>query len=302
MDSATQNGDRWWLKPTGNSLGTSSGFGFAFGDHSNPGTEKYWRRPPSPVAVQEPQPEPQPELEPVEASDTEPVSKTKLPDDPLYSNWDILSSKDRKKREKSRMKKGTPIPGKDFEWPPPPASPTTLLMQDPASEPEPEPEQALEPEEEPVLEPEAEPEPEPELAAKIPDDPLYSNWDILRSKDKKKREKSLLKKGLPIPGKDFEWPPSPPVPLAQDRTPGPEPEPVLEPESLLEPEPEPEPAPTPESVIEEFEPQFEHSAQPEPEPKNESLRSASFPPQSERTVCAQSIATGTSSLLSLLSK
>ncbi|KAE8131606.1 hypothetical protein BDV38DRAFT_288550 [Aspergillus pseudotamarii] len=290
MDYAAQNGDKGCPTATSKSFGTSFGFGFAFGDQSNLGTEKYWMRAASPVAVEEPQPEPQPEVEPVAAPDPEPVPDAKLPDHPLYDNWDNLSSKDKKKREKLLIKKGLPVPGKDFDWPPPPTAPVEEkpeLEPEPVveKEPEPEPVPELEPEPESVLE--LKTEPEPKLAAKLPGDPLYSNWDNLSSKDKKKREKSLMKKGLPIPGKDFEWPPRHPALLLEDTGP----------QGAAEPEPEP----TPEPVIEELGPRFGHSIQPGPELKKESPRPTSFPPQSERTVCAQSIAAGPSFLLSLLS-
>ncbi|GLA54862.1 hypothetical protein AnigIFM63604_001171 [Aspergillus niger] len=103
---------------------------------------------------------------------------------------------------------------------------------EPACEPEPilepdrEPEPACEParEPEPLFEsvaeeaiptpaPEPEPEPEPEptpepdsLAPGIPDCYLYENWNTLSQKDRRKRERSLIKIGFPIPGKDFELP------------------------------------------------------------------------------------------------
>ncbi|KAI2862635.1 hypothetical protein M747DRAFT_301726 [Aspergillus niger ATCC 13496] len=86
-----------------------------------------------------------------------------------------------------------------------------------------------EPPYEPAFEPE--PEPEPEIKApEIPDSPLYKNWHTLSSKDRKKREKVLIKNGLPIPGKDFELP-----------VPNDEPPPEAEPELPAEPEPEPVP-------------------------------------------------------------
>ncbi|RAL13199.1 uncharacterized protein BO97DRAFT_389014 [Aspergillus homomorphus CBS 101889] len=102
-----------------------------------------------------------------------------------------------------------------------------------------EPELCVEPEPEPVLEPESEPEPQ---APAIPDNPLYNNWWNLNSKDRKRREKQLVKKGLPIPGRDFELP----TPPNGEPAPEPEPEPELEPEPFPEQEPIPEPQPIPE--------------------------------------------------------
>ncbi|KAE8332281.1 hypothetical protein BDV39DRAFT_200429 [Aspergillus sergii] len=245
-------------------------------------TEECRARPALPIVVQEPDPEPQPQPQP----EPEPVAAPTLLDDPLYNNWDSLGAKDRKKREKALVKKGLPIPGKDFDWPPPPP-----------------PEIALEPELEPVLEPEPEPEPElqaeQEPAPELPDDPLYNNWDSLGAKDRKKREKALVKKGLPIPGKDFDWPPPPPPEVVLE----PEPEPVLEPEPepAQEPEPQPELELEPEPVLEpEPEPQLEPEPELEPELEPQSPRLNVFPPQPERTVCANNGTTG-SSLLSLLS-
>ncbi|KAE8366515.1 hypothetical protein BDV27DRAFT_125228 [Aspergillus caelatus] len=253
MDNGPQNGDKLWSTPTDNSFDTSPGFGFSSRDRSNLSTEEHWTR--CTPSVQEPEPEPKAEPETVAAPDPEPTFAAKLPDDPLYDNWNNICAKDRKKRTKSLTKKGLPIPGKDFQWPP---RLQALVVESPEPLPQ------LEPESEPA----AEPEPEPLAAAKMPDDPLYNNWDDLSAKNRKKREKSLTKKGLPVPGKDFPW----------------------------------SPTPTPEPVIEELEPQLEHPAQPEPEPKPESPRPASFPPQSDRALCAQSVATGSSSLLFLLSK
>ncbi|GKZ86841.1 hypothetical protein AnigIFM56816_002771 [Aspergillus niger] len=106
------------------------------------------------------------------------------------------------------------------------------------------PEPACDPE--PLFEPDAEeaiPAPEPELeqdseptssriviAPRIPDNPLYYDWDRLHFKDRKKWEKRLIKLGLPIPGKDFEIPvpdQNPPVPEPERETPAkPEPEPA----------------------------------------------------------------------------
>lgn len=103
-------------------------------------------------------------------------------------------------------------------------------MEEPALEPEPEPEFEPEPvpeEPEPQTKPEPEPEPESKAPA-LPDDPLYNNWDNLFSKDREKRERSLIKKGLPIPGKDFEWPPQP-APVAEEPVQEPEPEVIPEP-------------------------------------------------------------------------
>ncbi|KAB8219312.1 hypothetical protein BDV33DRAFT_204629 [Aspergillus novoparasiticus] len=154
-NNTTQNGHQWGSTPTANPLGTSFGFGSYFRDHvsssrNDLGTEKYWERP---LAVQEPEPPAEPRPEP------------KLPDDPLYNNWDNLSSKDKKKREKLLVKKGFPIPGKDFEWPPPhPPSPPPPPPPPPASppaepEPKPEPESIFgfaTPEVEPQSEPKAE--------------------------------------------------------------------------------------------------------------------------------------------------
>ncbi|RAK97346.1 uncharacterized protein BO80DRAFT_415003 [Aspergillus ibericus CBS 121593] len=146
---------------------------------------------------------------------------------------------------------------------------------EPTSEPEPEPEPApiykadLPPEPEPVYdaepEPQAEalhepepefgyeadPEPEPEIEPpEIPDSPLYSNWHTLSSKDRKKREKMLVKKGLPIPGKDFELalpeaePPMEPEPVLEiPEEAEPELPPTYEPEEAQEPVLEPQPQP-----------------------------------------------------------
>ncbi|KAB8235849.1 BTB/POZ domain-containing protein, partial [Aspergillus alliaceus] len=158
-----------------------------------------------------------------------------------------------------------------------------VAEREPVQEPEPEPQ--------PEPEPEAAPDPEPVFEHGLPDDPLYNKWNHLSPKDRKKREKSLVKKGLPVPGKDFTWPPLVQEPIIEE--PEPEPEPVVE--AVPEPEPVPEPA------AEELEPQFENSAQPDPEPKPESPRLASFSPQSERNFCTQTTATGSSFLLSLLS-
>ncbi|KAI2833778.1 hypothetical protein CBS147323_3756 [Aspergillus niger] len=59
----------------------------------------------------------------------------------------------------------------------------------------------------PAPEPEPEPIPEPDsLAPEIPDCHLYDNWNTLTQKDRRKRERSLIKIGFPIPGKDFELP------------------------------------------------------------------------------------------------
>ncbi|GMF82062.1 unnamed protein product [Aspergillus oryzae] len=189
------------------------------------------------------EPEPEPKTPAQAEPEPEPTPEAKLPDDPLYYNWDNFSSKGRKKREKPLMKKGLPIPGKEFAWPPPPPEP---VADEPVQEPE------LKPESRPQAEPKPQPEP---ITLSLPDDPLYNDWDELSTKDKRKREKSLLKKGLPIPGKDFPWPPSPPEPLVE--------EPALEPE----PEPEFEPEPVPE----EPEPQAKHEPEPEPESKAPAL-------------------------------
>ncbi|PIG82021.1 hypothetical protein AARAC_010262 [Aspergillus arachidicola] len=155
MDNNTpQNGHQWESTPTANPFATSFGFGSCVRDHvpssrNDLGTEEYWGQPTPPVAVQEPEPEPEPEPR------AEPVPEHKLPDNPLYIDWDILSPRDRKKREKSLIKKGLPIPGKDFEWPPPPPPPP------PPAEPEPKPEPEsifgfATPEVEPPSEPKAE--------------------------------------------------------------------------------------------------------------------------------------------------
>ncbi|KAB8239887.1 hypothetical protein BDV35DRAFT_399184, partial [Aspergillus flavus] len=184
------------------------------------------------------EPEPEPKTLAQAEPEPEPTPEAKLPDDPLYYNWVNFPSKDRKKREKPLMKKGLPIPGKEFAWPPPPPEP---VADEPVQEPE------LEPESRPQAEPKPQPEP---ITLSLPDDPLYNDWDELSTKDKRKREKSLLKKGLPIPGKDFPWPPSPPEPLVEEPALEPEPEPEFEPEPVPEePEPqaEPEPEPEPES-------------------------------------------------------
>ncbi|GAA83304.1 hypothetical protein AKAW_01419 [Aspergillus luchuensis IFO 4308] len=106
---------------------------------------------------------------------------------------------------------------------------------EPVPKPEPEPEPELEPEpdlelpcdqacdHEPIFEPiedeprkpstpepepeQAEPTPEPEfIAPGIPFHPLYSDWDELGYKERKKREKALIKMGHLIPRKDFELP------------------------------------------------------------------------------------------------
>ena len=144
-----------------------------------------------------------------------------------------------------------------------------LAVEEPVDEPYPGSQLEPEPEPEPAREPEPAPEP------KLPDDPHYNNWDNLSSKDRKKREKSLIKRGLPIPGKDFDWPP-PPRPL---------PEAVREEFVQEEPiqDPEPEPAP-------------------EPAPKTESPRPTLFAPQSDSSLCVQNVATGSNFLLSLLSE
>ncbi|KAL7660788.1 hypothetical protein ACMYSQ_000231 [Aspergillus niger] len=192
--------------------------------------------PEPPFEPVEEEPRPPPALEPGLEQEPEPAPEPEslapeIPDSPLYNNWNTLSSKDRKKREKMLIKNGLPIPGKDFELPVPNA--------EPPKEPELEPE--LEPYRESVSEPPCESpyEPEPELelepdikTLEIPDSPLYFNWHTLSSKDRKKREKSLIKSGLPIPGKDFELP-----------VPNDEPPPEAEPELPAEPEPEPEPVP-----------------------------------------------------------
>ncbi|KAJ5730308.1 uncharacterized protein N7483_004816 [Penicillium malachiteum] len=82
---------------------------------------------------------------------------------------------------------------------------------------EPEPEPQPEPQPQSQAEPEVEPAPEPLESP----DPLYEDWFIISSKDRKKREKVLKRKGLPIPGKDgFELP--------SDNAPEPEPEVVAE--------------------------------------------------------------------------
>ena len=71
--------------------------------------------------------------------------------------------------------------------------------------------------EEQTREPEREPSPEP--AATEPLDPIYEGWHDLSSKERKKREKQLTRKGLPIPGKDgFE------LPSEKQAEPEPEPE------------------------------------------------------------------------------
>src|SRR5699024_12649401 len=57
--------------------------------------------------------------------------------------------------------------------------------------------------------PEPEPEPAPAPVPTLPDHPLYDNWDNLSSTDKRRRGRSLKKRGLPVPGVDFEWPPPP---------------------------------------------------------------------------------------------
>ncbi|RAQ73648.1 hypothetical protein COH20_004977 [Aspergillus flavus] len=274
MDNNTpQNGHQWGSTPTADPLSTSAGFGFYFKDHapssrSYPGIDEDWGRLTPPLAVQEPEPVPEPPAEP------EPAPK--LPDDPLYNNWNYLSSKDRKKREKLLIKKGLAIPGKDFYWPPPPPPPEVV------QEPEPE----LQPEPEPELQSEMQSEP------KLPDDPLYINWDKLSSKDRKKREKLLTKKGLPIPGKDFDWPPASPELIAEYPVEVLEAAPEPEPEPALEPEPKPQ-----------LEPELEQAQEPEPGPgpEPESPRLTVFPPQPERTVCTKNVATGSSFLLSLLS-
>ncbi|KAJ6014941.1 hypothetical protein N7540_009532 [Penicillium herquei] len=86
---------------------------------------------------------------------------------------------------------------------------------------QPEPEPQHEPRPQPHAEPEIELAPEPEPLESP--DPLYEDWFIISSKDRKKREKVLKRKGLPIPGQDgFELP--------SDKTPEPEPEVVVEPE------------------------------------------------------------------------
>ncbi|GLA20580.1 hypothetical protein AnigIFM62618_009155 [Aspergillus niger] len=175
-----------------------------------------------PMIQSEPPCEPAPEPE---------IKAPEIPDSPLYFNWHTLSSKDRKKREKTLIKNGLPIPGKDFELPVPNAE----FPKEPELEPKLEPhrESVSEPPCESPYEPEPELELEPEIKTlEIPDSPLYFNWHTLSSKDRKKREKSLIKSGLPIPGKDFELP-----------VPNDEPPPETEPELPAEPEPEPEPVP-----------------------------------------------------------
>ncbi|GCB22010.1 hypothetical protein AAWM_04895 [Aspergillus awamori] len=97
-----------------------------------------------------------------------------------------------------------------------------MLQPEPILEPDREPEPILEPDREPeplfesvaeeaiptpAPEPEPEPTPEPDsLAPGIPDCYLYENWNTLSQKDRRKRERSLIKIGFPIPGKDFELP------------------------------------------------------------------------------------------------
>ncbi|KAB8277739.1 hypothetical protein BDV30DRAFT_204916 [Aspergillus minisclerotigenes] len=177
-----------------------------------------------------------------------------------------------------------------------PASP--VAVQEPDPEPQPEPETV------------AAPDPEPVSPARLPDHPLYKGWKTLNPIKKKKRTKLLVSKGLPVPGKDFVWPPPTPELIAEGPAEvleaAPEPEPVLEPEpeqaQAIEPEPEAEPEPVLEPEPEPAqEPEPEQAQEPEPAPEPESPRLTVFPPQPERTVCTKNVATGSSFLLSLLS-
>ncbi|KAF7118258.1 hypothetical protein CNMCM5793_007674 [Aspergillus hiratsukae] len=165
--------------------------------------------------------------EPPPASQPEPAPEQKEPEN-AWGGWDV-PKKDKKKKK-----------GKVVEPEPEPAP-------EPIPEPEPVPEPEPEPEPEPVAEPEPEPEPEPEKKAPgLPDDPLYDNWINLSSKERKKREKALKKKGLPIPGKDIDVSAAEPALEAAPEPPvEPEPEPAAEPEPVIEPQPEPEPVPEP---------------------------------------------------------
>ncbi|PYI09399.1 hypothetical protein BO78DRAFT_337472 [Aspergillus sclerotiicarbonarius CBS 121057] len=117
-------------------------------------------------------------------------------------------------------------------------------MYDPVPEPEPEPMYEAEPEPDMIYE--VEPGPEPEIKTfEIPASPLYDNWHYLSSKDRKKREKMLVKRGLPVPGKDIELPLPAAEPL-EEPMPVPEPEPEPAPPSIYEPEVIPEALPEPE--------------------------------------------------------
>ncbi|KNG85666.1 hypothetical protein ANOM_005568 [Aspergillus nomiae NRRL 13137] len=157
------------------------------------------------------------------------------------------------------------------------------------------PEQKSEPEPQPEPEPEPvdAPDPEPVLTAKLPDHPLYRNWDSLGFSFRRKRTKKLKKEGLPVPGEDFAWPPAAPDPIAEDHVQASEPEPEPEPEQPLEPGPEQPPEPV-------LEPESKPESVPEPEPKQGSPQPIELP-QSQRNLCAQNVITGPSALLSLLS-
>ncbi|PTU22499.1 hypothetical protein P175DRAFT_0490961 [Aspergillus ochraceoroseus IBT 24754] len=158
-------------------------------------------RQPTPPPEPEPKQEPEPELEPVVEPEPEPEPELEpwtpdFPDDPLYDNWLQLSSKERKRRERSLLKKGLPIPGKDIDLSPP--------KQDTALEPEPE----AAPE--PVHEDPPVPDPEPvpnennqlvEISHDVPaDDPIEGSWGIWgSSKDKKKSKKNRISEEPPPP-------------------------------------------------------------------------------------------------------
>ncbi|KAJ5733474.1 hypothetical protein N7493_002260 [Penicillium malachiteum] len=117
------------IKPTpdhsvnGSVTGTASPIGQDVGaeDHKR---EPEQQRQPEPEPQPQPEPQPEPQAEPEVEIAPEPLESP----DPLYEDWFIISSKDRKKREKALKRKGLPIPGKDgFELP-----------SDNAPEPEPE--------------------------------------------------------------------------------------------------------------------------------------------------------------------
>ncbi|RAQ52646.1 hypothetical protein AFGD_004752 [Aspergillus flavus] len=166
--------------------------------------------------------------------------------------------------------------------------------------------QEPDPEPQPQPEPVAAPDPEPLSPARLSDHPLYKGWKKLNPRMKKKRTRLLVSKGLPVPGKDFVWPPPAPELIAEgpvevlEAAPEPEPVPESEPESAQEIEPEPEAEPEPEPV-QEPEPEQAQEPEPGPGPEPQSPRLTIFPPQPERTVCTKNVATGSSFLLSLLS-
>ncbi|BDD54821.1 hypothetical protein MAP00_000402 [Monascus purpureus] len=142
-----------------------------------------------------PPPEPEPEPEPEQGAEDE------------WSGWDV-PRKDKKKKkavDTALLEEDFPAIHDADESNHDPdssmASPKDKKgKKDQLVEPEPEPEPQPEPTQEPaVVEQPAEPEQKPPA---LPDNPLYNNWVNLSSKDRKKREKTLKKKGLPIPDRN----------------------------------------------------------------------------------------------------